>query len=154
MKFIRNTNKDTSCKYNGSVKHLPKHTIVTFVPSIVSELYVNEEVNERGVKVHTFDTDITLLFNQQRIESLGVDTIKHWLDTLQPLKDSMADLRKNITDTELIQNIKSRRLQEPSEIKVYMDYLKSQYDNQLQKLEDFKVEYTTTTTTDNGDTNE
>lgn len=69
--------------------------------------------------------DISLLFNQQRLESLGREGIKQFLDTLTPKSPSLASLRSKISDVDLLKVCKSRYIQSPSELLAWSSYLDS-----------------------------
>lgn len=67
--------------------------------------------------------DISLLFNQQRLQSLGQEGIKQFLDSLQPKSPSLASLRSKISDADLLKVCKSRYIQSPSELLAWSSYL-------------------------------
>lgn len=67
--------------------------------------------------------DISLLFNQQRLESLGREGIKQFLDSLTPKSPSLASLRSKISDADLLKVCKSRYIQSPSELLAWSSYL-------------------------------
>ena len=69
--------------------------------------------------------DISLLFNQQRLESLGREGIKQFLDSLQPKSPALASLRSKISDDDLLKVCKSRYIQSPSELLAWSSYLDS-----------------------------
>lgn len=69
--------------------------------------------------------DISLLFNQQRLESLGREGIKQFLDSLTPKSPSLASLRSKISDADLLKVCKSRYIQSPSELLAWSSYLDS-----------------------------
>lgn len=69
--------------------------------------------------------DISLLFNQQRLESLGREGIKQFLDTLTPKSPSLSSLRSKISDADLLKVCKSRYIQSPSELLAWSSYLDS-----------------------------
>ena len=96
------------------------------VPSIMHEFYEKKVTFFSGDEKRTarcFVDDIYLLFNQQRIQSAGVDTVRAWLDSLQPKDDALAALRSNCTDEQLIKFCKSRYIQTPSELMAWTDFL-------------------------------
>lgn len=100
-------------------------------PSILSDF--------QKVKVTYFDgdekkeatamvDDIYMLFNQQRLASLGKDTIQAWLNTLTPRSDALAQLRAKCSDEQLMQLCKSRYIQSPSELLAWSEYLNANYE--------------------------
>lgn len=63
------------------------------------------------------DSDVSLLFNQQRLQVLGHDTIKDWLENLQNQHPSeMENLRSKCSDNQLMSVIKSRHIQSLSDL--------------------------------------
>ena len=116
-----------------SVFNVSLGTKTTFLvqPSILSDF--------QKVKVTYFDgdekkeatamvDDIYMLFNQQRLSSLGKDTIQAWLNTLTPRSDALAQLRAKCSDEQLMQLCKSRYIQSPSELLAWSEYLNVNYE--------------------------
>ncbi len=79
--------------------------------------------------------DIYMLFNQNRLNSVGRDTIQKWLDGLTPRSDSLAQLRKNVTDEQLMEICKSRYIQSSSELLAWSEYLNANYASILSEIE-------------------
>lgn len=148
MNKFYSSKKDNTARFQGVGIDTNSNT---FIPSVIDPLYWLTEKDSNGKDILFFVNDIYLLFNQKRLESLGTDSIKYWLDSLQPSVDGLAELRKNVTDEQLISTIKSRRLQEPSEIKLWLDYLgglyktnKAELDGALSNPEDTTITTDTT----------
>jgi hypothetical protein len=80
--------------------------------------------------------DISLLFNQQRLESLGREGIKQFLDSLTPKSPSLASLRSKISDADLLKVCKSRYIQSPSELLAWSSYLDSSLSDIQQEIVD------------------
>lgn len=80
--------------------------------------------------------DISLLFNQQRLESLGREGIKQFLDSLTPKSPSLASLRSKISDSDLLKVCKSRYIQSPSELLAWSSYLDSSLSEIQQEIVD------------------
>lgn len=78
--------------------------------------------------------DIYLLFNQNRIRSAGTDTINAWLETMQPRKDPLAELRSKCTDEQLVRFCKSRYIQSQSELLAWSGYIQDHYEDILAEL--------------------
>ena len=94
-----------------------------YKPSVVSELRITE-LPGNGIK---YQSDISLLFNQQRlVKVLGTDTFNDWLKGLTP-KDVGIDTSK-YTDAQLLSFIKSRNIQSPAELRSWSEYLNSEAD--------------------------
>lgn len=87
-------------------------------------------------------SDVTLLFNMERLqETLGEDNIRSLIRAMQtnpksPYADGI------FTDDQLLQQIKSRYIQHPSEIRAWMetlvdeaDLVKSDYENLVSEVQ-------------------
>lgn len=85
-----------------------------------------------------FTDPIRMLFNQERINKLGTMAVQQWLESLKNLKkDPLAELRAKCTDEDLCALIKSRHIQQPSEIMAYVEYCKNNMDvfnSEVQKI--------------------
>lgn len=104
--------------------------------SPVNELMYEENEDENGVKSYQITNDVCLLFNQRRLENLGIDTARDWLSDVQgrlsqPLKEA-----PNLTDNQLMDFIKSKHIQSPSELLSWSKYLDDQAAQLKQKEED------------------
>lgn len=87
-------------------------------------------------------SDVTLLFNMERLqETLGEDNIRSLIRAMQTNpKSPYAD--STFTDDQLLQQIKSRYIQHPSEIRAWMetlvdeaDLVKSDYENLVAEVQ-------------------
>ena len=107
------------------------------VPSIMSQFktvkctYFDGDEKKEAV---SYVDDIYLLFNQNRIRSAGTDTINAWLETMQPRKDPLEQLRKNCTDEQLVKFCKSRYIQSQSELLAWSQYIQANYDDVVAEL--------------------
>ena len=92
-----------------------------YTPSEVASVRCYE-CSEGTIK---FRSDIALIFNQQRIaKTLGVDTFAAWLGKFNT-KQTGIDTSK-FSDAQLLQFIKARNIQSPSELLAWSDYLNTQ----------------------------
>ena len=119
----------------------PSLTITSF--DIVHSSVVQRSVIEPLLQVSHFDendnvdavfyhNDVTLLFNQQRLEKvLGKDSLKAFFDSLAPKSDALRSLRSKISDNDLADLCKSRYLQSPSEILAWSNFLNANYSTLL-----------------------
>lgn len=98
-------------------------------PSIVDPLCVDVYRNEDGsVSSVAFSSDITLLFNQKRLEdTLGRDGLKKFFDDMSARSPALSSLRQKISDDDLAAMCKSRYLQSASEILSWSNYLNENY---------------------------
>lgn len=104
--------------------------------SPINELMYEENEDENGVKSYQITNDVGLLFNQRRLENLGTDTARDWLSDVQgrlaqPLKEA-----PNLTDSQLMDFIKSKHIQTPSELLSWSKYLDNQAESLKQKDEE------------------
>mgnify|MGYP004473266955 CR=1 FL=1 len=117
------------------LKPTPKYTdfdivhSVPVAPSIVDPLCVDVHRNDDGsVASVAFSSDITLLFNQKRLEdTLGRDGLKKFFDDMSARSPALSSLRQKISDDDLAAMCKSRYLQSPSEILSWSNYLNENY---------------------------
>lgn len=79
--------------------------------------------------------DIYMLFNQNRLDSVGKDTVQKWLDGLTPKSDALAQLRTKCTDEQLIAICKSRYIQSSSELLAWSEYLNANYSSIIEELQ-------------------
>lgn len=100
------------------------------------------ELPDGGVK---YQSDIALLFNEERLrKTLGLDTLKKWLEHFNVAVSASSngiDV-SNMTDAQLMSFIKSRYIQQPSELKAWSEYLNTcaeeivqQYNDEMERLE-------------------
>lgn len=83
-------------------------------------------------------SDVSLIFNQKRLDSLGADSIKHMIDNLSSGSDGLAKLRASCSDDDFISLVKSRHIQSPCELQAWNDYLDDNYRHELDKLKSRK----------------
>lgn len=125
--------KHTSLVYNDfDSTHYQKIT-----PNVVDNLCVNHQKLSDGSDVVFLDSDVSLLFNQERLnETLGRDGIKHFFDSLSSRSVPLTELRSKISDDDLASICKSRYLQQPSEILAWSEYLNNNYSELLSQISD------------------
>lgn len=105
----------------------------------VDEFYFEQSTSSDDSKKCIAYTDpIRMLFNQQRLAKLGTTAIMAWLDSLKNFKkDPFAELRSKCSDDDLKSIIKSRHIQQPSELLAYADWCKNNIDlfnSEVQKV--------------------
>lgn len=106
-------------------------------PNVVDNLCVNHQKLADGSDVVFLDSDVSLLFNQERLnETLGRDGIKHFFDSLSSRSVPLSVLRSKISDEDLACICKSRYLQQPSEILAWSQYLNNNYSDLLTQIRD------------------
>lgn len=81
---------------------------------------------------------IKMLFNQERISSMGTMALQQWLDSLKNFKkDPLAELRAKCSDADLLAMIKSRHIQQPCEIMAWAQKCQSDmktFESEVSKL--------------------
>ena len=109
--------------------------------SIVREKAVYEDLicidvpQSSGEPVHFIANDILLLFNQQRLESLGQTAMIQYLNSIAPKSDALRELRSKCSDDELISLVKSRHIQSRSDLLAWSKYLDLKLDDTKAELE-------------------
>lgn len=131
---LRKTNK-IGFNFEG----LSLQNVVVREVNPVDEFYFEESVSsDDNKKCIGFTDPIRMLFNQQRLNKLGSMGVEQWLNSLQNFKkDPMAELRAKCSDEDLIALIKSRHIQQPSEIMAYVEYCKNNmetFNSEVQKI--------------------
>lgn len=104
--------------------------VVTAEKSLVHEFYVEEQVsNEDGSPMFQVSDPIYLLFNQQRLNSIGAGAVQMWLQEMSAAASSpLSELRKQCSDDDLLTMVKSRHLQSPSEIHAWAQFMTANMD--------------------------
>lgn len=93
-----------------------------YVPSLVDD-FLNESHSDGSV---TVTSDVTMLFNQKRLDKMSVQTLVSHFDSMQQKNDSLRELRSKLSDEQLGKLVKSRYIQSPSELMAYSAYLVSE----------------------------
>lgn len=122
-----------------------QHSYMVFKEeTVIDEFHVERGIDELdGSETYRFVDPIIILFNQERIQQLGAGVIKAVLDSMQPSSSALADLRSKCPDDLLIQMIKSRYLQAPSEIKSWCEFMSNNLDQFNLEVEKLKAEQNT-----------
>ncbi len=102
--------------------------------SPIDQLPLDTVTDEEGNTLHVIQNDIALLFNQERLNNLGEDNVKKFLDSLTPKSNALAELRKKCSDKDLVNLCKSRYLQTPSEILAWSNYLNNNYSTLVNEI--------------------
>lgn len=103
--------------------------------------FIREEVASSDVPSVTLTSDITMLFNQQRLDKLSQIAIVQKFDSMSKANDALNQVRSKMTDEQLAQFVKSRYIQSPSELISWTNYLAANYDSvsaEMQQLIDLQ----------------
>lgn len=82
----------------------------------------------------TLTSDISMLFNQQRLDRCSKDALIQYFDSLSRASSGFSELRSRLSDDQLISIVKSRYLQSPSELLAYSENLVREYGVELASL--------------------
>lgn len=107
--------------------------------AIYEDLICQNVKQSDGSSVYFVDSDLILLFNQERLQSLGQTAMIEYLNSIAPQSDSLAELRKNCSDEELLSMVKSRHIQSRSDLLAWSKYLDSELDHSKDVAEKLKV---------------
>lgn len=90
----------------------------------VDQFYFEETIaSDDNQKCVAFVDPIRMLFNQQRLSRIGSTAVDAWLTSMfNSKKDPLKELRKNCTDADLRDLIKSRHIQQPCELMAYAQW--------------------------------
>lgn len=108
-----------------------REDMIIMQESPVFELCNVETCDRDGNKAVRVSNDIYLLFNQQRLAALGIDTVNKWLESLTPQNDALAQLRSKCTDEQLLSLVKSKYIQSASELEAWSTYLNTHFDSEM-----------------------
>ena len=117
------TIKVNKMSFNTSTDKKVKPTQNFFVSSPVDQVRCRKFCDSSGNVSVKVERDIYLLFNQERLNKLGTDSVNNWLNTLNTKSDSLSYLRSNCTDEQLLSLCKSRYIQSASELLAWSEYL-------------------------------
>lgn len=92
------------------------------------------EFESGKVKSTRLTSDIYMLFNQQRLDRLTRETLLSYFDSLVINEPKFGDLRSKLGDNQLINFVKSRFIQSPSELMAWSSYLMSSSDAAIADL--------------------
>lgn len=122
-------------KLNLKSPTIDPKAVVLFQKSIVHNLYETSIELPDGQIAKNFCNDVTLLLDQKRLNGLGADTIKAYFEKLTPLNDSLSELRKKVSDDDLISVIKSKYIQSPSELTAWISSLDENAQSVLESVQ-------------------
>lgn len=121
------TCQDNACNVKYSSESGLKH-VIHREKSVVDEFYMEKSIDNDGNEVVSFTDPLIILFNQERLNSMGATAAKAYLDSLVPHNDALAELRQKCSDEDLLCMIKSKHLQSPSEILSWSRYMQENVD--------------------------
>lgn len=124
-------------KIGFQFENLSHKNVVVRESSTMDMFYTEKTISSDDNKECVAYTDpIRMLFNQKRLESIGTSAVNQWLDSLKNFKvDPLAEIRSKCSDEELKAMIKSRNIQQPSEIMAWAEYCQQNVDKFNQELQ-------------------
>lgn len=141
-------------------KNNPNYEITTLgdgvpqEPSIKVEEYPENQLPKIYVDgvygdIEVVTSDIYDLFSQQRLENLGPDVVRDYLARNLPKTSRVSDIISKMSDDEIVNSIKSKHIQQPSELIRWSRLVVQGIDNAVSST----VVDDTTSTMDNSDNN-
>lgn len=130
------------CRINMRERDLLLNTIVPSIRPI--DTLIRRE-NEDGS--YRIVADVTLLFNEDRIiNDLGEDNLRNLVRSMQT-NPSSPYIDSGLTDEQMMETIKSRYLQSPSEVRVWLetlvdkaDVVRSDYESLVEEVRAAEIE--------------
>lgn len=116
--------------------------LVTREPSLVDSFYTDESICPDDGKTTVVYTDpLIMLFNQERLSQMGDAAVKMWLDSLSKNASSdVNELKSKLSDDELIQLVKSRHIQSPSELQSYVEWCNENVDEFTKQVQELQAQ--------------
>lgn len=91
-----------------------------------------------------------VIFNSERLSQLGDYSLKEWIESMnQSNSDPLKELRKNVSDDDLINLMKSRYCQQPCEIAQWSAYLQGKIDTLTKEAQELAAAQSLETQSDN-----
>lgn len=108
-------------KVNPNFKAIDLSCGVSQSPSVQVEEYPENQlpkiyVDGKFGDIEVVTSDVYDLFSQQRIENLGPDVIRDFLSRNLPKSSTASDIISKMSDEEIVNSIKSKHIQQPSEL--------------------------------------
>lgn len=95
-----------------------------YQPSMIDDfLFVKDNPPYSDGESITITSDITMLFNQERLDRMTNEALIQHFDSMSVRSPKFADIRSKISDDQLCSIVKSRYIQSPSELMAYSAYL-------------------------------
>lgn len=96
--------------------------------------FLRQEIEVNGVPSVRLTSDIYMLFNQQRLDKLSRESLLSHFESISVNEPKFGDLRAKLGDDQLINFVKSRFIQSPSELMAWSQYLMSSSDAVVAEL--------------------
>lgn len=96
--------------------------------------FLKQEIEVNGVPSVRLTSDIYMLFNQKRLDRLSRESLLSHFESMSVNEPKFGDLRAKLGDDQLINFVKSRFIQSPSELMAWSQYLMSSSDAVVAEL--------------------
>lgn len=96
--------------------------------------FLFEEREFDGEKSVRLTSDICMLFNQQRLDRLSRESLLSHFESMSVNEPKFGDIRSKLGDDQLINFVKSRFIQSPSELMSWSQYLMNCSDSVVAEL--------------------
>lgn len=104
-------------------------------PSPIDHLLFQEHVTPSdGKKSIRMTSDIYMLFNQQRLDRMSRENLIAYFNGMSVSNSSLSSLKSRLSDDQLVSLVKSRYIQQPSELLAWSRYLNSLADAELKAV--------------------
>lgn len=84
-------------------------------------------------------SDLYDLFNQNRIQNLGIDVVRDFIARNYPSTSQISEAISKMSDEEIMNSIKPRNIQSYSELMSWSKYLNNEIENGLKSVEPMSV---------------
>lgn len=105
-----------------------------FIEGSPVDQFLKQEIEVNGVPSVRLTSDIYMLFNQQRLDRLSRESLLSHFESMSVNEPKFGDLRAKLGDDQLINFVKSRFIQSPSELMSWSQYLMSSSDAVVAEL--------------------
>lgn len=106
---------------------IPAIQVMIYPENKLSPVIVTSDFGDCRVET----SDLYDLFNQQRIQNLGVDVVRDFIARNYPVNSSVSDAISKMSDTEIMDSIKPRNIQSYSELMTWSKYLNRQIQEKI-----------------------
>ncbi len=105
-------------------------------PSVEVEVYPENQLPKIFVDgsfgdIEVVTSDIYDLFSQQRLDNLGPDVVRDFLARNLPQSSQVSEVISRLSDDEIVNSIKSKHIQQPSELIRWSRLVVQEIDNAL-----------------------
>lgn len=116
-------------RYNLNVLAYKPKNVVVRTATPVDEFHFDVIHPKHCTKAVIASNPLYVIFNQQRLSQLGQFPLDEWINAMNNIKsDPLKELRSKVSDEDLVNVMRSRYCQKPSEIAQWSAYLADKID--------------------------